>query len=173
MYVASKVCHCLLSANQPMQVVSRCCCWANAPWTKHTRHPPLPQLTRSIQLSCQWTHRESRGCHRSQAHSSLHAGGGHFVCVSMETTRFDCGVLLFACRAWEGGWNCLRLEHFARFSKDAEIASLSQKGAEMAVPAQPSRSALCIGDPDAFASEMIKMINDKEFRLQERIAIPP
>lgn len=37
----------------------------------------------------------------------------------------------------------------------------------MAVPAQPSRSALCIGDPDAFASEMIKMINDKEFRLQE------
>lgn len=26
-----------------------------------------------------------------------------------------------------------------------------------------SRSALCVGDPDAFASEMIKMINDKEF----------
>ena len=26
------------------------------------------------------------------------------------------------------------------------------------------RAALCIGDPDAFASEMIKLINDKEFR---------
>ncbi len=30
---------------------------------------------------------------------------------------------------------------------------------------QPAtRAALCIGDPDAFASEMIKLINDKEFR---------
>lgn len=34
----------------------------------------------------------------------------------------------------------------------------------MAVPGQPSRSAVCVGDPDAFASEMIRMINDKEFR---------
>ena len=34
----------------------------------------------------------------------------------------------------------------------------------MAAPGLPARSAVCIGDPDAFASEMIKMINDKEFR---------
>ena len=31
-------------------------------------------------------------------------------------------------------------------------------------PTFTARSALCIGDPDAFATEMIKMINDKEFR---------
>ena len=42
----------------------------------------------------------------------------------------------------------------------------------MAVSAQPSRSALCIGDPDAFASEMIKMINDKEFRLHKKAELP-
>ena len=146
---------------------------AAAPWTKLMRHPSLLQLTRSIQLSRQWAHRKSRRSYRSQAHTSLHAGGGHFVCVSMETVRFDCRVLLFACRAWEGGWNCLCLENFVKFSLDAEIASLPQEGAEMAVSAQLSRSALCIGDPDAFASEMIKMINDKEFRLQESGAIPP
>ena len=34
----------------------------------------------------------------------------------------------------------------------------------MAAPSQLARSALCIGDPDAFQSEMIKMINDREFR---------
>ena len=27
-----------------------------------------------------------------------------------------------------------------------------------------AKSRLCIGDPDAYASEMIKLINDKEFR---------
>ena len=27
-----------------------------------------------------------------------------------------------------------------------------------------SHAAVCPGDPDAFASEMIKLINDKEFR---------
>jgi hypothetical protein len=28
---------------------------------------------------------------------------------------------------------------------------------------KPAKSAVCFGDPDAFASEMIKMINEKEF----------
>ena len=31
------------------------------------------------------------------------------------------------------------------------------------------RSAVCFGDPDAFASEMIKMINDKEYRYNKLI----
>lgn len=34
----------------------------------------------------------------------------------------------------------------------------------MSSPSQAARNVLCLGDPDAFASEMIKMINDKEFR---------
>ena len=34
----------------------------------------------------------------------------------------------------------------------------------MSSPLQAARNVLCLGDPDAFASEMIKMINDKEFR---------
>lgn len=33
----------------------------------------------------------------------------------------------------------------------------------MSSPSQAARNVLCLGDPDAFASEMIKMINDKEF----------
>ena len=43
--------------------------------------------------------------------------------------------------------------------EDNKMASFAQQGK----PA--TRAALCIGDPDAFASEMIKMINDKEYRL--------
>lgn len=31
-----------------------------------------------------------------------------------------------------------------------------------------TRAALCIGDPDAFASEMIKLINDKKYRYLAR-----
>ena len=35
----------------------------------------------------------------------------------------------------------------------------------MAAPvATPARSAVCFGDPDTFSAEMIKMINDKDFR---------
>ena len=42
---------------------------------------------------------------------------------------------------------------------------------EMSAPL--SRSALCVGDPDAFASEMIKMINDKEFRYKTSLQVQP
>ena len=42
--------------------------------------------------------------------------------------------------------------------------------AEMAAPVtNPALSAVCIGEADAFASEMIKMINDKEFRFGEYV----
>lgn len=41
----------------------------------------------------------------------------------------------------------------------------------MSSPSQAARNVLCLGDPDAFASEMIKMINDKEFRWLE--PLPP
>lgn len=34
----------------------------------------------------------------------------------------------------------------------------------MADGARQGRSAVCFGDPDAFASEMIQMINQKEYR---------
>jgi hypothetical protein len=34
-----------------------------------------------------------------------------------------------------------------------------------------SQARLCIGDPDAYASEMIKLINDKEFRRVKLAAV--
>lgn len=35
------------------------------------------------------------------------------------------------------------------------------------------RSAICFSDPDVFASEMIKMINEKDFRYSTNIAVFP
>ena len=40
----------------------------------------------------------------------------------------------------------------------------SRERLKMADGARQGRSAVCFGDPDAFASEMIQMINQKEYR---------
>ena len=40
----------------------------------------------------------------------------------------------------------------------------NQPSAKMASSKRARRSALCTGDTDAFATEMIKLINDSEFR---------
>lgn len=68
-------------------------------------------------------------------------------------------------RAREGGTACSELQHSDQ--RQWHPLALLEVLTAMAAPSQQARSALCIGDPDAFQSEMIKMINDREFRSAE------
>lgn len=49
-------------------------------------------------------------------------------------------------------------------------AGSAGRASDMSTPvAAPVPSAVCPGDPETFASEMIKLINDKEFRFAKRL----
>ena len=81
--------------------------------------------------------------------------------------EFDCRDFLqgfrFCSMPSPVSWNETR----RHFEKEAVLVCLAARRGDMAALDLPARSAVCCGDPDLFASEMIKMINDKEFRSEK------
>ena len=88
-----------------------------------------------------------RSCHGDQGCLSNYKHEQNQSVVSMVTYSCNAG--------W--GWDRWRVE--------LRIQPFEGAGSAMDVSSSfNARSALCVGDPDAFATEMIKMINDREFR---------